>query len=715
MDGNSPWERDLSFETDLQTVGPQVNAPAKDLKCVSRTLRTAHNIRWSWRLSLNSSLFLLALLIYLLTRLVSLVNYPIYFFTDEAVQTVTVQDFLNKEFHGSDNVFFPTYFYNGYQYNLGTSVYLQVIPYLLFGKSVAVTRGVSALTTLLAALAVGYSLKQIFYMNSAWTGVLLLSITPCWFLHSRTAFETAEATAFYAGFLYCYLCYRTGRPRMLFGAVGMAALAFYTYSPMRMIVGVTCLLFFFADMGYHWQQRRVGLIAMALIGILALPFLRFEMIHPGANQEHLRMLNSYWVRSIPLPEKLAMYFTQYLKGFDPRYWYLPDMDMPRHVMKGYGNLLLASLPLGLIGIGLALKRFRQPAYRTVLLSLAAVPSGAALVQIGITRILALVVPMAILSGLALSTLLDRLPQRWRVSQWVVTGCFVLLAGFNFWMLRDALHNGPFWSSDYSLGGMQFGGQQVSEAIKTILTEMPGKRLELSPSWANGTDTIIRFFFNDPLPFAVGSIQGYLDQFRPELNNTLFVMTPEEFHQVVQSPKVRDFRILKILPYPNGQPGFYFVRLNYVENIASILEMERESRRQFQEETILLQGQPALVKYSYLDMGPISNIFDGNENTLIRTMEANPLQVQVVFERPRLINQLSVRVGGTPTAIHYSLLDTSGFMFYTGNVELDETPDPRDAELETPKSKNEVAQVLIEVKNVRDNEPAHVHLWEVIIQ
>jgi hypothetical protein len=49
-------------------------------------------------LTLPVVLFLLSLLIYLLVRVIGLEQFPIYFFTDEAAQTILAQDFLRDHF-----------------------------------------------------------------------------------------------------------------------------------------------------------------------------------------------------------------------------------------------------------------------------------------------------------------------------------------------------------------------------------------------------------------------------------------------------------------------------------------------------------------------------------------------------------------------------------------------------------------------------------------
>ena len=56
------------------------------------------------------ALFVLGLAVYLLTRLNGLADWPIYFFTDEAVQTVMAEDFLHNGLRNYAGEFLPTYF-----------------------------------------------------------------------------------------------------------------------------------------------------------------------------------------------------------------------------------------------------------------------------------------------------------------------------------------------------------------------------------------------------------------------------------------------------------------------------------------------------------------------------------------------------------------------------------------------------------------------------
>jgi hypothetical protein len=354
----------IVFESQESTSGifHLVHTPGAQIGLPEETLQPALPLSWrrlkaslrSWPYSLEMTLFGFALGVYLLTRLVGLASFPIYFFTDEAVQTVSAIDLIRDHFRDQEGIFLPTYFKNGPFYNLSLSVYLQILPYLLFGKSVLVTRGTSVLVSLLAAGSVSLILRDIFNVRYWWSGVLLLAVAPAWFLHSRTAFEVVIFVSFYAAFLYAYLLYRCRSPRYLTVAVLLGALSFYSYSPGQVVMTATALLLFLSDFNYHWQNRRTLLRGLALLFLLAIPYLRFRLQQPEAPLDHLRSLGSYWVQPLPLSEKISHYLSEYLYGLSPGYWFIPnERDLPRHLMKGYGHLLRWTLPFAALGLVLA--------------------------------------------------------------------------------------------------------------------------------------------------------------------------------------------------------------------------------------------------------------------------------------------------------------------------------------------------------------------------
>ncbi len=691
----------------------------------ARPARASRLQRWLTRLraqplTLSAWLLAASFLIYAATRLIALADFPIYFFTDEAVQTVLAADLVRDGFRGYTGALLPAYFPNGTQYNLSLSVYLQVLPYLLFGKSVLVTRAAAALVTLLSALAVGLTLRQVFGSRAAWGGVLLLTLTPVWFLHSRTAFETALAVSFYAAFLYAYLRYRQGAAGWVYGMAVFAALTFYSYSPAQMVILVTVALLFFSDLRYHWQQRSRLAGGLALGLMFALPYARFQADHPGETLRHLMVLNSYWLSDRSLVAKLGIYFGEYLGGLNPLYWFNPNpAELSRHVMSGYGHLGLWSLPFIAIGLARAVRRIRQPEYRLLLLAALAAPAGAALVQLGVTRALFMVIPAALLGGLGLDGALDWLARRGEkrlpvlpVRSLLTVLVFMVMVAGSFAMLGDALVNAPTWFDDYGLAGMQWGARQLFAAVEGYLAENPGVDLIVSPSWANGSDVLARFFADDPQPYRLGSIDGYLNEYKPLDEHTRFVMIPDEWRKVQESDKFSDVQVEHTLLYPNGEPGFYFVRLRYVDNAEQIFAAESEQRRTLVQDVVMLpDGAPATARHSQLDMGEIFHAFDGDANTLTRSLDANPLLIRLTFDAPRQLSGLSARIGGVPGKLAVWVEPVDGSAALPFAQEKEETPDPRDVRIEFGQTLT-TRQVEIEIWSTRDTGPAHVHLWEI---
>ncbi|MEE9188257.1 MAG: hypothetical protein V3U36_02730, partial [Anaerolineales bacterium] len=80
----------------------------------------------------------------------------------EAIQTVSAANLLRDNLLDEERTFLPTFFKNGPYFNLSISVYAQVLPYLLFGKSVFITRTTSVLLSLLAAVSVSLMLRNIY-------------------------------------------------------------------------------------------------------------------------------------------------------------------------------------------------------------------------------------------------------------------------------------------------------------------------------------------------------------------------------------------------------------------------------------------------------------------------------------------------------------------------------------------------------------------------
>jgi 4-amino-4-deoxy-L-arabinose transferase-like glycosyltransferase len=728
-EGGGPGEARLAIEGVQRveaglvptTLAPPVTAsPEKRSWTQAMTQSTARATAWTaawlhrWPHPLETTLFGLGLVVYLATRLIGLTSFPIYFFSDEAIQTVLAADLVHEGLHNYDGEFLPTYFYNidRHKFNLSTSVYLQVVPYLIFGKHIWVTRTVSVLMTLLAAVCAAWILRDGLNLPYWWSGTLLLSIAPAWFLHSRTAFETMVMASFYAAGLYLYILYRLRSPRYLYACLVMLALAFYSYSPGQFIIGVTAILLLLSDLPYHWRNRRTGLRGLGLVVLLALPYLRFRLQHPTSLDDQLMMLNSYWIQSMPLADKLRKFVQEYFNGLSPIYWFTPnDADLFRHLMKGYGHMHLWLLPFTVLGLILAIINFRSPTYRVILIALVAGPVGAALVQAAITRLMPMILPLTLLAAAGIITILTLIEQRW-LSRTVLS--LLLFGGLclvNGTMLFDALNHGPTWYQDYSLGGMQYGAQQLFGTLDEMVAQDPQANLIVSPNWTNGTGVVARFFLPDPTPIQLDSIYTYLARHEEIKPHTIFVLTPEEYQNAIDSGKFTDIQTIKILPYPNSQPGFIFVTLRYVDNVDEIFKAEDAARRVLQEARVLIDGQPATVHYSLLDMGQIQDLWDHNLNTLTRTYEANPYVIDMDFDNPRSLQGLDLVIGDTEAHLKVDVFAPGSSQPQTFEFDLKGSPNNQVVSVDFGQTVL-AHSVRLEYNDQRQVEPAHIHIWEI---
>jgi hypothetical protein len=624
--------------------------------------------------------------------------------------------------------------------------------------------------------AVGLILKKAFRLPQWWSGVLLLSIIPAWFLHSRTAFETAEAVSLYAVFLFFYLLYRTENVKFLFPALFFGALAAYTYSPAQLVVLVTGVLLLLTDIRYHWKHRVAALLGLAFLAVLALPYIRFLWFHANANRDQLAIVSSVWTREIPVIEKFRLYFAEYIKGFDPRYWFLANppegvyQDIIRHLMKGYGHIMLWTLPFAAVGLLLCLGNLRSSAFRAILIALLAAPSGAALAQIDITRALFVVVPVSLLTALGVAWLLalfdrqtDGLPDyllSWRervrhllalvaalprsladraggvrgfFAAWreraratlasfigiariprmaLSLALFLALASVNVYMLWDALTNGPTWYTEYELYGMQYGGEQLSSALVDYQRLHPDANLIVSTSWANGTDEIFSFFLPEDFPYRTGTVDEYSQNKLPLNAQDVFVTTADEYRRAATSDRFSDVTVLQTLPDPDGQPGFYFIRLRYVANIDQIINAEKEElAKPVVEPLALLTGETVQVTHSRLDMGSLTDTFNGEWGLLMRTQTANPMVLDMLFPQSHLFTAVRVGVGGGPTRVSAYFYPPDGGAPKVYSTEVDRSSDFRDLLIQLP-TPTACSHLRLEILTVGEGEPNHVHVYGI---
>jgi 4-amino-4-deoxy-L-arabinose transferase-like glycosyltransferase len=670
--------------------------------------------------NLDQWLLIVAIAIYALMVCLGIDRYPIYFFTDEAIHMNLASNFIRDNFQNYYHEFLPTFFTVEGWVN-GTSVYLQVLPYLLFGKSVTVTRLVSAFISLLGALAASLMLKDAFKFKYYWIGILFVITTPAWFLHSRTAFEYVEVASFYSIFLYFYSRYRVGQLQSLYWAIFAGALCFYTHGLGQILMGTTGLALFVVDFRYHTHpdRRKTVLWGLLLGTILLLPFARYYLAHPTEAAEQVKRRGSYWVDgNFTLVQKFGEFFKQYTYGMNPLYWYFPNnVDLSRHIMYKYGNGLWVTLPLMLVGLVKSLKNIRQPLYRIVLIALFACPIPASVVAIGMPRMLWMTIPLALLGSIGLVTILEWVEIRFKIrSTWIASGLFILLASLSIFMLRDALVNGPTWFTDYSLYGMQYGAQQIfQDVVQTGLKEDPNRNYVVSPSWANGTEQFVSFFIpeKDQSRVRMGQPINFIKPIKENQKDLYFIATSNEYDNLVQNPEFKDIKVEQIIPLPDGKPGFYVITLSIADNIDQIIADQQRIAREPVEDKLTLNEQTLRVVHSPLGGGQLGDIFDDNPDTLAKVLEANPFIFDIYPSIPLTTNSLVVQTGALPDFTVTVELYAPGA---TEPVTYSETfrglpPDPL-VTLNFDRGPAKSARIYLEIKDNTSGETSQIHVRTV---
>ncbi|MCX7895295.1 MAG: hypothetical protein N2447_04975 [Thermoanaerobaculum sp.] len=667
--------------------------------------------RFSWTSAVGRGVGLwLPMLVYLAGVLWCLPHFPSYFFCDEAVSANWAEYLLRHHGRGADGALLPTFFPNGGKYNLGTSVYLAVPMVWAWGKSVVAVRALTAVLTALAAAALAWAVGRALSLPTGWLVPLWLVATPTWFLHARTGFEAPMAVAFFMFFLAFGLVFLAGAARALAPALLAAALSFYAYAPARLVVPLTAVALALAWLASPTKTRANAMAVGFLLFVSLLPYLRFVSTFPQEQGRQLAVLGSFWAQERPLGVALSQALASYLAAWSPRFWLDPSHHLARHAVPGYGQLQGSLVPLVLLGGVVALWRaWRGPqiaGYRFLLLSLLFAPAAALLLSPGVTRQLFLVPLLAVLAAVGGSALLGVR------SSWVKRALTTLLAfgvvALAGRMAVRGMVEGPPLEQDYGFYGLQWGAQEVFSEVRFQLERNPGLAVALSPNWANGTEELASFFLPDMGRLRWTSYQEMASRRQDWLSHALVGLPAEEFERLRQDRKFTKPHLCTVLFFPNGKPAFFFFRVGYSGQAEALFAADAEARRRPVQAEVVVGEERWVVVHPQLDMGPITNAFDGNPNTLIRTLEANPLRVEVQFAQSRWLAGVRLRVGAAPTAVR--VLSANGGWRQVAQASFSASRDTRTVEvLFAPLL---VQRVAVEVANSGEGEPSHVHLWEL---
>jgi hypothetical protein len=658
----------------------------------------------------------IVLALYLITRLIGLGSFPISFYADEAAPVMRAADFLSYGMKDFTGTLFPTFFLNGNQFSLGTTVYLQVIALLLFGKSVFVARAVTVLVGLLGMYWFSMTLIKLFKISYAWVGAFLLVATPCWFMYSRMALETPIFTVLYAGFIYYYLLYRLRDPRFLFPALVIGALAFYTYLPGQVVMVATGVLLLLIDAPYHWQQRKITLIGLALLLVLVVPLVRFLIAYPNRYIDPLSVYSSFLVSNQPLLSKIGTYLLNWLYGLSPLFWFNPD---PQYliwwVMKGYSPIAWYLAPFWAWGLVVAVRKWRKPEIRVMLAAYLAGPTGSALVSIEIARVLMTIIPLMLIITLGLSDVLERLQKRFTLvsEKWAAPLLAGLLIISTAGMTADALIHAPTWSTNYGINGLQWGAQEVFSTAIDLSKAYPDQTIRISGGWDWQPDILKRFFVPDEMPIELGNADIFMSEYKPEISNTIFILIPQDYQAATASDKFSSVDVMKTITAPDGSPAFYVVRLTYVPNAQAVFQAQREEQIQLVSDTVTVNGLQLTVWHTRLDADLIGNLFDGNPDTYAHTEGVNPLVLDWALPTQQKISGIRVHMGSEHAVLTLTVTDANGSQV-TKEVDAPVNGVNKDVTVMLDTPVTSASHIHFELNDVDAAPDSDVHLWEITV-
>jgi len=109
-----------------------------------------------------------------------------------------------------------------------------------------------------------------------------------------------------------------------------------------------------------------------------------------------------------------------------------------------------------------------------------------------------------------------------------------------------------------------------------------------------------------------------------------------------------------------------------------------------------------------------HMFDRDPNTLSRTLEANPAILELDFTQPRTLSGLSIIIGSTEAQITARLYPDSGAEPLEFVEVLQGTLEDPEVSLDFSDSFS-VQAMTIEIEDLHQEEPAHIHIWEIVLK
>jgi 4-amino-4-deoxy-L-arabinose transferase-like glycosyltransferase len=490
-------------------------------------------------------------------RVYDLSNNPSGFVADEAVIGINADTILTK---GTDQygVPFPVFFKAFGEYKSSLEIYLAVPFVILFGLNEFSVRVTSAVIGVICIVVIYFFVGELLKKQKMRTEIALfsaffLAISP-WHIHFSRIGWDAYMPFILLAMLATYVFLKAQEnPRLLPLSVALFGIAAYAYFPARIFIPLFGLGLFIFYFKFFWTNRKQTLISLFVLIIILTPFISFHL-----KPEGLARWNQVNVFSHP-PQDGTIFshiVHNYLSHFSLDFLFLKgDIDMPgqfipRHSVRGIGELYLFQLPLIILGFFILWRKPYKDALIIMSLWLLLYPLGSAFtsdLSAQATRSVIGVIPFQILAAIGLGSLFSsKFKTEKKNIVLSIAISIIIIISFSQYLNLYFIEYPKYVNGLY---GWQFGAREVLQYFMSV--EADYDQLIMSHTEFNAPESFIPFYSQNYRKGCTKCIIGLFDKYDPK-KKQLFAVTP---YNLAEAKFKATFVTLKTIYFPNGDVAF----------------------------------------------------------------------------------------------------------------------------------------------------------------
>lgn len=341
--------------------------------------------------------FALVVLFFFITRIYDIADLPASVYWDEAsigYNAYSIATDLKDEWGET----LPLHFRAFGEFKLPVYIY-SVVPFVkIFGLNAYAVRLPAVLYSFGTIILTYLLVSKI--TNKKWAGVLsafILSVSPWFFIFSRTGYEATAGLFFFLLSIYIFLCSQRNKILLFFGMLALIG-SMYAYTSFRIISVIVLPFVYFFYLKKDFKKKMLIALVSAIVFVVSLvPIMRLYLFDAGFQRVQVFALIPTLQQVYDLSGKPHLQLTynrggdtnwlnnfaeigkNYLSHFSPSFLLKNGDSNPRSQIPGHGQLFWIDIPLVMIGI-YAICRKRNFLFSIPLLLLLIAPIPASLTK-----------------------------------------------------------------------------------------------------------------------------------------------------------------------------------------------------------------------------------------------------------------------------------------------------------------------------------------------